>query len=179
MVLKSKFITVCVLTGLVLSGCGGSGESQITPSAPATKEAVATVEETAAALVASTEATEATEEPEEDNAPIREKYKADIVVASNNLIKRFLPDCKVPLATKLWTVADFDEKGAIMATAEIEVSGETKKVMTVLTLEIEDGNVKSAKPHYIAVDDKILGNDGYCDEVFELLEKASEAVTGQ
>lgn len=49
------------------------------------------------------------------------------------------------------------------------------KYIYVGSLDIDNsGKVESAKPHYVYVIDTVLGDDGYCDGVFDKLNNLKE-----
>lgn len=111
----------------------------------------------------------------ESKASNAEKYATEIVVSSKMLLDRFVNNYDIPLATQLWTLADFDENGAVMAVANItektyEIS---EKAIIVLTPNIEDDKMVGSTPHYVSVGSTVYGNDGYCDEFLANLEEAS------
>lgn len=110
----------------------------------------------------------------ESTANNAEKYATEIVVSSKMLLDRFVSNYDIPLATQLWTLADFDENGAIMAIADIteKTSGLAEKAIIVLTPNIEDDKMVGSVPHYVSVGSTVYGNDGYCDEFIDNLEKA-------
>lgn len=103
-----------------------------------------------------------------------EKFATEIVVSSKMLLERFVSNYDIPLATQLWTLTDFDENGAVMATANIteKTSGILEKAIIVLTPNIEDDKMVGGTPHYVSVGSTVYGNDGYCDEFLANLEEA-------
>ena len=61
------------------------------------------------------------------------------------------------------------------AMTEITYNNKTGNYIYVGTLNINDNEkVESAKPHFIYVIDSVLGDDGYCDDVFEKLANISQ-----
>ena len=119
---------------------------------------------------------EETEEPAqetsaEDNKAYIEKYENDIVVAAKMALDNFITGYKVSLAPQNWTIAKFDDNDAVIAMTDITYNGATGKYLYVGTLSFdESGKVVSATPHYLAVDGVVLGDDGYCDDTFEVIE---------
>lgn len=106
-----------------------------------------------------------------------EKYDNEIVVNCKLLLDRFVSNYKIPLATQLWTIADFDDNGAVIAITDIteKSTGNKEKTMIVLTPYIEDDKMTGAKPHYISIGDTIYGNDGYCDDFFSKIQDILDA----
>ena len=123
---------------------------------------------------------EETEEPAqetsaEDNKAYIEKYENDIVVAAKMALDNFITGYKMSLAPQNWTIAKFDDNDAVIAMTDITYNGATGRYLYVGTLNFdESGKVVSAKPHYLAVDGVVLGNDGYCDDTFEVIESFTE-----
>lgn len=105
--------------------------------------------------------------------PFVKKYATDIVVCSKMFLDQFLTDYKVSLATKLWTLADFDKKGAVIALTDVtfKSTNNTEKAMIVFTPELDGNKMTGGTPHYIAVGDTVYGDDDYCDDIFSKLEK--------
>lgn len=116
---------------------------------------------------------EPTESMSENDKTFVEKFATEIVVSSKMLLERFVNNYDIPLATQLWTLADFDENGAVMAMADIveKTSGLAEKAVIVLTPNIEDDKMVGSTPHYVSVGSTIYGNDGYCDEFLANLEE--------
>ena len=115
--------------------------------------------------------------PETTAPSLAETYKTDVVVASKMLLDRFITDYSVSLAPQLWTVADFDSEGAVIALADVtfKSSGAVERALLVLSPVIENGKMTEATPHYVAVGETVYGDDGYCDEVFSNLQEAFDA----
>jgi len=109
-----------------------------------------------------------------ENGDFIENYKTDIVVASKMILDNFIQNYEIPLATQLWTVAKFDENGAIAAMTDVTEKSTKVSVtaIVVLTPEMEEERMTSAIPHYVSVGDIVYGDDGYCEEVFAILEEA-------
>ncbi|MBQ7655594.1 MAG: hypothetical protein IJS41_03700 [Clostridia bacterium] len=116
------------------------------------------------------------EEGSGEDEPFVEKYKRDIVVSSEMLLKRFISGYKIPLATQLWTIAPFDEEGAVAATTAVtnESSGETLNAFVVLTPILDGEKMTGATPHFVMVGGTIYGDDGYCDDFMTNLQEAMD-----
>lgn len=117
---------------------------------------------------------ETEEQVQESNADANkefiEKYDSEIVVAAKMTLDSYISDYKISLAPQNWTIAKFDETDTAIATTEITYNGIVGTYVYVGTLNFNDsGKVESSTPHYVAVDDVILADDGYCDDVFEAL----------
>lgn len=108
-----------------------------------------------------------------ENGDFIEVHKYDIVVASKMTLDNFISNYKIPLAPQLWTMAKLDENGAIIAIADVaEKSTKTSETaIVVLTPDMEEDRMTGATPHYVSVGNAIYGDDGYCDEVFSILEE--------
>ena len=134
-------------------------------------------EQSAAPAESSTEETEPSSAPDVSALSLAETYKTDVVVASKMLLDRFITDYSVYLAPQLWTVADFDSEGAVIALADVtfKSSGAVERALLVLTPVIENGKMTEATPHYVAVGETVYGDDGYCDDVFSNLQEAFDA----
>ena len=109
-----------------------------------------------------------------DNSEYIKKYENDIVVAAKMALDNFITGYKMSLAPQNWTIAKFDDNDAVIAMTDITYKGASGKYLYVGTLNIDDsGKVISAKPHYLEVDGVVLGDDGYCDDVFDIVESFS------
>ena len=104
-----------------------------------------------------------------DNEDFIAKYDSDIVVAAKMTLDNFISDYELSLATQKWTIAMFDETGdTVIAMSDITYNNQTGKYIFVGTLNFDDsGKVVSATPHYLEVNGSVLGDDGYCNDVFE------------
>ena len=96
------------------------------------------------------------------------------------MLDRFISNYKVSLAPQLWTVADFDSDGAVMAFADVtyKSSGYVERAMIVLTPILEDGKMKGSTPHFVSVGDVVFGDDGYCDDFFADLSEIADIFGG-
>lgn len=99
------------------------------------------------------------------------EHETDIVVAASLALDNFLDkkSYKMSLAPQNWTIAKFDEtETTVIGMTDITYNGQKGKYIYVGTLNINDsGKVESAKPHYLEVNGQVLGDDGYCDDVFD------------
>lgn len=104
--------------------------------------------------------------------PFVEKYDNDIVVCAKMILERFISNYKIPLAPQLWTIADFDENGAVIAITNItEKSTElSQQVIVVLTPTMDNDEMTGGTPHYVSVGETVYGNDGYCDDFISNIE---------
>lgn len=100
-----------------------------------------------------------------------EKYASDIVVASSMTINNFTSKYKYSLAPQNWTIALFDDAGAVfaMVTAEKKSTYLSEELVVVLTPEMENGKMVGSTGHFVLAGDSVLYDDGYCDDVFSLL----------
>jgi len=117
-------------------------------------------------------------DPESGDADSEEDFvtahKSDIIAASKLTLDNYVSGYKIPLAPQLWTVAKFDDVGAVaaMVDATKESTKASATVIVVLTPIMEGEKMTGATPHYISVGDVVYGDDGYCDSVFSILEEA-------
>lgn len=119
------------------------------------------------------------ESNESDPVDIKTAYDNDIVVAAKLTLDRFTSGYKMSLAPQKWTIADFDDDSAIMATTDITLSGgEAGKAIFVLTPIFEDGEMIGATPHYVSAVDTVYIDDGYCDEFFQNIGEIAAAFGG-
>ena len=117
---------------------------------------------------------EATSDQTADNSQANkefiEKYDNEIVVAAKMALDNFISDYDMSLAPQRWTLAKFDDQDAVIGMTDITFNGQKGQYIYVGTLNFdESGKVVSAKPHYIEVLGQVLGDDGYCDDVFDTL----------
>ena len=116
-----------------------------------------------------------TENPtESEEEPFTEKYVTDIVVTSKMILEQFIANYEIPLATQLWTIAEFDEQGAIVALTNVteKSTDVSQKALVVFTPTMENDKYVGGTPHYVSVGDTIYGDDGYCDEFISNAEEA-------
>ena len=97
------------------------------------------------------------------------KYETDIVVAAKMSLDNFISDYKLSLAPQNWTIAKFDSsETTVIAMSDITYNSVKGTYIYVGTLNINSsGKVESATPHYLEVNGVVLGDDGYCDDVFD------------
>lgn len=161
-----------------------SVDSPATSDAPAPESSAEPAEtEPSSAPAKKSEKKEKKKKSKKKPAPAKslaETYKTDVVVDSKTILDRFITNYTVSLAPQLWTVADFDSNGAVIALADVEFksSGSVERALVVLTPIIENEKVKGATPHYVAVGDTVYGDDGYCDDVFSDLQEAMDTFDG-
>lgn len=107
----------------------------------------------------------------EANKEFISKYETDIVVAAKMALDNFIANYKLSLAPQKWTIAKFDStETTVIAMTDIKYQDKKGKYIYVGTLNINSsGKVESAKPHYLEVNGVVLGDDGYCDDVFDKL----------
>lgn len=107
----------------------------------------------------------------EANKEFISKYETDIVVAAEMALDNFIANYKLSLAPQKWTIAKFDStETTVIAMTDITYQDKKGKYIYVGTLNINSsGKVESAKLHYLEVNGVVLGDDGYCDDVFDKL----------
>ncbi len=106
-----------------------------------------------------------------DNKEFISQHETEIVAVANMSLDRFISDYKLSLAPQNWTIAKFDSsETTVMAMTDITYKSVKGKYIYVGTLDVNSsGKVEGATPHYLEVNGVVLGNDGYCDEVFDKL----------
>lgn len=149
----------------------------------------ASVVETATEAPAET-AAPATEAPVETEEPIveaaeaapldiKKEYDNEIVSVCKLTLDRFVSDYEISLAPQRWTLANFDEDGAIIALTDVTLSsGESGRAMFVITPIFDGDKMTGATPHFISVGDTVYGDDGYSADFFATIEAAAEAMGG-
>lgn len=166
---RTKTIMILLMCCIIAMSITGCDWIQITPTEETTAKEPATEEPTTKEEpTEETTTEEKTEEPTEEPDIIK-KYDNDIVVAASMALDQFITDYDISLAPQRWTLAKFDDtETTVIATTDISYKGENGKYIYVGTLNINDsGKVESAKPHYLEVNGEVLGDDGYCTDVFD------------
>lgn len=107
------------------------------------------------------------EEPVEEN--IAEKYDNDFVASAKLTLDRFIANYDLSLAPQRWTIAKFDDTDTLIGMTDITYQDRVGKFIFVGTLNIENDKVTSVTPHYIEVNGEVLGDDGYCNDVFDTI----------
>lgn len=108
----------------------------------------------------------------EANKEFIEKYDNEIIVAAKMSLDNFISGYDMSLAPQRWILAKFDDQDAVIGMTDISYNNQNGKYIYVGTLEFDDsGNVISAKPHYLEVNGTVLGDDGYCDDVFDTIKQ--------
>lgn len=95
-----------------------------------------------------------------------EAYSTDFVVGAKMTLDRYIADYKISLVPSNWTIAKFDDTDTLIGSTEITWQGRKGKFYFVGTLNFKGDDVEGVTPHYISVMDEVLGDDGYCDDVF-------------
>ncbi len=140
----------------------------VTTSVEAAKqESVQIVEDTTEADTLSPDAAETSEE--ESKTDFVTEHDNEIIAAAKMTLDNYITDYDMSLAAQRWTIAKFDETDTtVIAATEITYGGVTGTYYFVGTMNLDDsGKVVSATPHYLEVNGTVLGDDGYCDEVFD------------
>ena len=102
------------------------------------------------------------------NKEFIEKYQYDFVAASKMALDSFITGYKISLAPQMWTLSKFDQTDTIIGMTYITYNNQKGKYIYVGTLYTDDtGKVLSVKPHYLEVNGQVLGDDGYCKDVFD------------
>lgn len=183
---KRGNVMAAAMFALALSGCGGgyvSGSGMNSSAAQPASQEAAPVEASSTASPAASQSTEyeegkdATASPETSNEDIIAKYDNEIVVAAKMALDNFVDESQydMSLAPQRWTLARFDDNGAVIGMTEVTYSGSKCNYLYVGTLNFDaSGKVASAKPHYLELNGTVLGDDGYCDDVFDKLRAFSQ-----
>ena len=201
MYIKKQLIILLIVSIFILSGCGSKtietqentiieeeslanapaedSPQETTNSLPETTPNEKSEDENANSSEAEIIPSE-TDDSSEENQPTDEpdisfieNYDNEIVVSSTTLLERFINGYKISLAPQSWTIADFDENGAIMATTSVtdKSTNISQTAIVVLTPIMEGDKMTGATPHFVSVGDTVYGDDGYCDEFFSNLEE--------
>ena len=112
-----------------------------------------------------------TPQPTKDTALSEDNFISDhsyeIVAAAKLTLDNFITGYDISLAPQLWTIAKFDSTNTVIGITDIKYNGVVGKYVYVGTLQLdESGKVVSATPHYVEVNGTVLGDDGYCKDVF-------------
>ena len=109
----------------------------------------------------------------DDKKPFTEQYDTEIVVTSEMILEQFISNYKIPLATQLWTIAKFDENGAVIAITSVteKSTNISYDAIVVLTPNMDENEMLGGTPHYVSVGNTIYVNDGYCDEFLSNVEE--------
>ena len=110
----------------------------------------------------------------QNNKEFIKQYETDIVVAASMSLEKFISGYKMSLAPQSWILAKFDDKDAVIGMTDIKYNNQEGKYIYVGTLNFDDsGKVVSATPHYIEVLGQVLGDDGYCTDIFDKIRELS------
>ena len=112
-----------------------------------------------------------TPQPPKDTASSEDKFISEhsneIVAAAKLTLDSFISGYDISLAPQRWTIAKFDSTNTVIGLTDIKYNGVAGKYIYVGTLQLnESGKVVSATPHYVEVNGTVLGDDGYCKDVF-------------
>ena len=110
-------------------------------------------------------------QPTKDTAPSEDNFISEhsyeIVAAATLSLDNFITGYDISLAPQLWTIAKFDSTNTVIGMTDIKYNGVVGKYVYVGTLQLDgSGKVVSATPHYVEVNGTVLGDDGYCKDVF-------------
>ena len=179
-------VLVLLLLGTVLSasGCGKQPANQdaqskdVPSAAEVTDQAEASAQSEASSQEAASSQAETSSQPAlapADDAFI-EKYGSDIVLVAVLALDDYIREYSLSLSPDKWTLAKFDDKDTVIGITDISYKNIDGKYMYVGTLHFDEtGTVIGAASHYLEVNEIVLGNDGYCDEVFGKLNGAVSA----
>lgn len=164
---KYGIIAVAWIVYLLIGLSGGSSD---TTSTETTKEEAIVVEQQTETPVVEekTEVPVVEEKPaEEENIAV--KYDNDFVASAKMTLDRFIANYDLSLAPQRWTIAKFDDTDTLIGMTDITYQDRVGKFIFVGTLNIENDKVTSVTPHYIEVNGEVLGDDNYCDDVFDTI----------
>lgn len=148
------FLAVIVIAFvLIVKSCGGKDE----PQAPAEATQAPVTE-------AVTEKGVDTITPQNIN-----DFDNEIVALSKLMLDEYIYDYEISLAPQKWTIAMFDDNGAVIANTNVGRNGVYESFFCVLTPVFEDNKITAGTRHYLSVGNDIFYDDGYCDDVFETL----------
>lgn len=97
---------------------------------------------------------------------IIEDYDNEIVVMSKIMLDDYIYDYEISLAPQKWTIAMFDDQGAVIANTNVGRNGVYEPFVCVFTPVFENNEMTAGRKHYLSVGNDIFVNDGYCDDVF-------------
>ena len=106
--------------------------------------------------------------PAETSDNFIDDHSNEIVAAAKLALDNFISGYDMSLAPQRWTLAKFDDQGAVIGMTKITYNNQVGDYIYVGTLNFDDsGKVVSATPHYLEVQGNLLGDDGYCTDVFD------------
>ena len=106
------------------------------------------------------------------NKDFIEKHSSEFIAASSLSLDKFIDkkSYKMSLAPQNWTIAKYDSTDTLIGSTEITYNGVKTTYIYVGTLHMDEKDkVESTLPHYMAIGNMVLTDDGYCDEVFQKL----------
>lgn len=109
------------------------------------------------------------EEKPAEEVNIAVKYDNDFIASAKMTLDRFITNYDLSLAPQKWTIAKFDDTDTLIGMTDITYQDRVGKFIFVGTLNIENDKVTSVTPHYIEVNGEVLGDDSYCDDVFNTI----------
>ena len=171
-VLKYGVVAAAWLVYLLIAFAGGgsSSDEKATDKTEVVVEQTTetpAVEEKAEEPVVEEKTEEPAEEPVAEEINIAEKYDNDFVASAKMTLDRFIANYKISLAPQKWTIAKFDDTDTLIGMTDITYQDRVGKFIFVGTLNIENDKVVSVTPHYIEVNGEVLGDDEYCNDIFE------------
>ena len=185
-VLKYGIIAAAWIVYLMI-GLGGNSSDKKPADTSGTVAVVEEKEETAEKTAVETgkadnkeeAVAEVTSEPAGETArTYEESDKSAVIDLATGVLKEQIPDVDVP-SGDAWTVAKFDNEGAVMAMAAFEYEGKPAEYIYVSTLEFDGaGGIVSNTDHYIEAAGNVILNDHYCDKVFETLRQLAGSSEG-
>lgn len=170
---------------IIYLAIGFGGNSSNKTAAPDTAGTTVVVEETTEKETEKPAETEADKETETEVPAERaenavrsyeEGDKQAFIELAAGVLKEHLPDSDVPGAADTWTVAKFDNQGAVMAMTAFMLDGKPSEYIYVSTPEFDDsGKIVSNTEHYKEVTGEVFFDDHYCDKVFDTLRQIAGA----
>lgn len=152
----------------IIGGVGGTSDS----SSSSTKGELAVENTITVENPTDTTATDETpvvEEKPAEEVNIAVKYDNDFIASAKMTLDRFITNYDLSLAPQKWTIAKFDDTDTLIGMTDITYQDRVGKFIFVGTLNIENDKVTSVTPHYIEVNGEVLGDDSYCDDVFNTI----------
>ncbi len=116
---------------------------------------------------------ESAEERQQNNKDFINKYSQDFVVGASLTLDDYIDNYKMSLAPDLWTIVKFDDTDTLIGSVDITYKDVKGKYFFVGTLNFNGDKVESVTPHCLIVNNEILADDGYCDDIFSKIANLS------
>jgi|GEM_PF-4891981 len=123
--------------------------------------------------------TEKTPEPSAEFTTLTDKDIVNCMTIMQQIIDRYIADAKYPWGKDDYTIAKFDDNGAIIAICDqikLKSSDFKQTGIVVFTYNpISEDDVRF-KEHYCEIAGTVCSNDGYCDEFIKNLQEINKTL---